>query len=263
MATYFSLVAGIRKLLTAVVASAGAADQDKLVATNASGKVDQSVLPIGSTATDVASGDHLHDDRYLKLTGGTLTGNISITKDGQAGFDISSYGDSYSTMLFRRYRGSQAAPGAVLSGDLLGGWVGQGYDSGSVLRNGAILYIQAAGDFSSSSAPGRLIFQTTPVGSVAPQSRLRIEPDGTVLINTGTSDGLSKTYVAGDIGVSPGSTYRVNGVQVVSARRTGWGAPTGTATRAAFATTTVTTAQLAERVKALIDDLTAHGLIGP
>ncbi len=34
-----------------------------------------------------------------------------------------------------------------------------------------------------------------------------------------------------------------------------WAAATGTATRTTFATTTVTTAQLAERVKALIDDL--------
>jgi len=49
---------------------------------------------------------------------------------------------------------------------------------------------------------------------------------------------------------------------VVGSRKTGWGAPTGTATRTAFATGSVTTAQLAERVKALIDDLTAHGLIG-
>ena len=45
-------------------------------------------------------------------------------------------------------------------------------------------------------------------------------------------------------------------------RPTGWGAPTGTATRTTFATTTATVTQLAERLKALIDDLTAEGLIG-
>lgn len=45
-------------------------------------------------------------------------------------------------------------------------------------------------------------------------------------------------------------------------RRTGWTSPTGTATRTTFATSTVTVSQLAERVKGLIDDLTAHGLIG-
>ena len=41
-----------------------------------------------------------------------------------------------------------------------------------------------------------------------------------------------------------------------------YGAPTGTATRTAFATSTVTTQQLAERVKALIDDLRNYGLLG-
>lgn len=56
--------------------------------------------------------------------------------------------------------------------------------------------------------------------------------------------------------------YWVGANPVVGARKTGWGAPSGTATRTTFDTTTVTTAQLAERVKALIDDLTAHGLIG-
>jgi len=55
------------------------------------------------------------------------------------------------------------------------------------------------------------------------------------------------------------------GTQVVNTRKTGWAVATGTATRTTFDTTTVTLAQLAERVKALIDDLHAtagHGLIG-
>jgi len=67
---------------------------------------------------------------------------------------------------------------------------------------------------------------------------------------------------SGDINARTGQVYRVNGTQVVAARRTGWTAATGTATRTTFATSTVTTAQLAERVKALIDDLLAHGLLG-
>lgn len=46
------------------------------------------------------------------------------------------------------------------------------------------------------------------------------------------------------------------------AKRTGWGAPTGTATRTTFVTGSVTLPALAEHVKALIDDLTAYGLIG-
>lgn len=62
-----------------------------------------------------------------------------------------------------------------------------------------------------------------------------------------------------------GGMYKANGVQVVAARKTGWAVATGTATRTTFDTATVTTAQLAERVKALIDDLhqtAGHGLIG-
>ena len=63
-------------------------------------------------------------------------------------------------------------------------------------------------------------------------------------------------------GMLTASLYAINGAQVVINRQTGWAAPTGTATRTTFNTGTVTLAQLAERVKALIDDLTTHGLIG-
>lgn len=53
--------------------------------------------------------------------------------------------------------------------------------------------------------------------------------------------------------------------QVIGARKPGWTPATGTATRTTFVTSTVTLPQLAEHVKALIDDLHAtagHGLIG-
>jgi len=63
------------------------------------------------------------------------------------------------------------------------------------------------------------------------------------------------------IDVSNGDIYK-NGVKVIGNKSTGWTAATGTATRTTFATTTVTTEQLAQRVKALIDDLITHGLIG-
>jgi hypothetical protein len=61
-----------------------------------------------------------------------------------------------------------------------------------------------------------------------------------------------------------GDIFRT-GVKVLSTRKTGWGLATGTATRTTFATGSVTLPQLAERVKALIDDLEAtagHGLLG-
>lgn len=60
-----------------------------------------------------------------------------------------------------------------------------------------------------------------------------------------------------------GLNLHLNGTKVLGARKTGWVAPTGTASRATFATTSVTLPDLAARVKALIDDLTSHGMIGP
>lgn len=65
-----------------------------------------------------------------------------------------------------------------------------------------------------------------------------------------------------DLFLAAGGEIRVNNVRVLGDRRPGWTAASGTATRTTFATGSVTTAQLAERVKALIDDLIAHGTIG-
>lgn len=61
--------------------------------------------------------------------------------------------------------------------------------------------------------------------------------------------------------VMGGDLYR-GATKLVGTRRTGWSAATGTASRGSFDTASVTTAELAQRVKALVDDLVAHGLIG-
>jgi hypothetical protein len=92
------------------------------------------------------------------------------------------------------------------------------------------------------------------LGSIATQSA------ASVAISGGTVSGLASLAVAGDCDVS--EVYKVDGVKVVGNRATGWGVPTGTASRAAFDTGAITAGQLAQRVKALIDDLRAHGLIG-
>jgi hypothetical protein len=74
--------------------------------------------------------------------------------------------------------------------------------------------------------------------------------------------GTGAVSINGTVALADGGTFSIAGDQVVGARRTGWVAPTGTSSRATFDTATVTATQLAERVKALIEDLTAHGLIG-
>lgn len=66
----------------------------------------------------------------------------------------------------------------------------------------------------------------------------------------------------GNWNLAVGKVYKINNVQVLGARITGWTAATGNATRSTFATGSVTLSVLAEHVKALIDDLTTHGIIG-
>lgn len=56
--------------------------------------------------------------------------------------------------------------------------------------------------------------------------------------------------------------YRANGTQVLSSRITGWEIPSGVAERTTFDTESATLVEVARRLKALIDDLMQHGLIG-
>jgi hypothetical protein len=79
------------------------------------------------------------------------------------------------------------------------------------------------------------------------------------------ADGATLQAQLDSTGFNASIAFKVAGTKVVGARKTGWGAPTGTATRTTFDTSTVTLPQLAERLKALLDDLSAtagHGLIG-
>jgi lysophospholipase L1-like esterase len=107
-------------------------------------------------------------------------------------------------------------------------------------------------------------------GSAAATFRINYRLSDGCGINSNWYPNSDATFDLGASGVawrdlSLTRALRVGANQVVGARKTGWGAPTGTATRTTFDTTTVTLPQLAERVKALLDDLNAtagHGLIG-
>ena len=83
-------------------------------------------------------------------------------------------------------------------------------------------------------------------------------PNGTVPFKIIQSDTSANNYVY--IGTSAGR-IGLNGT-TPTAKSSGWGAPTGVATKTTFDTATVTLPQLAERLKALIDYLTLRGDIG-
>lgn len=57
-------------------------------------------------------------------------------------------------------------------------------------------------------------------------------------------------------------TVSIDGTQVLTTRRTGWTAPSGTAYRGSFNTDSNNITTLSRTVKALIDDLISHGIIG-
>jgi hypothetical protein len=83
--------------------------------------------------------------------------------------------------------------------------------------------------------------------------------------NSGTTavtiDSSQNTDHAGNCGVASGKVYKVNGTQVVSSRRTGWTAQTATASRTDLGASP-TVGAIASFLRALYDDLAAHGLIG-
>lgn len=98
------------------------------------------------------------------------------------------------------------------------------------------------------------------IGSSAFLGSERLRITGGTIAASGATD---VNFGGGSIDM--GTALRYRGTQVIGSRKTGWSVPTGTATRTAFDTTTVTLQALAEHVKALIDDLhstAGHGMIG-
>jgi len=144
--------------------------------------------------------------------------------------------------VFNILNTTSAASGTGALDCLGGGYFGRGVYA----DRGSALY---AGDFNSGSN----------YASLANASLAATFGDGADVVDI---CGTEAIYVSpGNIDLNSG-VYKVAATQVVTSRQTGWGAPTGTADRNTFATGTVTLSELAERVKALIDDLTTHGLIG-
>jgi hypothetical protein len=78
-------------------------------------------------------------------------------------------------------------------------------------------------------------------------------------LSLGIYNGASRRF---RLETDPTPAIHLNDVPVLRERRIGWTPPTGVSSRATFDTASVSLVELAQRVRALIDDLTAHGLIG-
>jgi len=96
---------------------------------------------------------------------------------------------------FSKSNGTEAAPVIVNDGDVLGeirfqGYNGTGYDS-----VGSIIQSAVDGTPTASSVPGRLVFQTTPVGAGGPVERGRITSVGySKFTNTGSYYSVNSPY---------------------------------------------------------------------
>jgi hypothetical protein len=138
-----------------------------------------------------------------------------------------------------------------------GVYIGTPSNAGTIVNNWGLYQDHAA-------AKNALLGRTL-IGGLTDDASTNLQVNGTFKV-TGASTlaALSATTGAfsGGITVDTGNSYKVNNVAVVGATKPGWTAATGTATRTTFVTSTVTTEQLAQRVKALLDDLISHGLIG-
>ena len=217
----------------------------------------------------------------LSATTGAFTGVTTVNLSGTSLTSIAGYvfgaaaADGFGTSVvldaagiypryvLRRTNGTSASRTAIVLDDILGSFEGRGYDGSAFTTLRAGIDFVAAENWSGAAQGGKIAFRTTTNGAITgAQVKMTLENRGVLLIGGTIDDGTNKLRVSGGITVDTGNSYKVNNVAVVGATKTGWTAATGTATRTTFATATVTLEQLAQRVKALLDDLISHGLIG-
>jgi hypothetical protein len=155
---------------------------------------------------------------------------------------------SQQTRIASYYNDPAAEGGAIVNNNSQNHWIGSNTAGGNMEE---VAYGTA---FKSASGGGG--FKSDPTYAL----RVFTGGGGDILWCR-ASDGVS--YFAGPLIQT--KIYDSAGVNqlIDSVRKTGWTAPTGTPSRATYATSSVTLATLAGFVMALYQDLASHGLIGP
>lgn len=183
--------------------------------------------------------------------------NVAGADGAGSGYGIDTFA-GVGAMVFRRANTTNAAPSKLLSADQIGQMSWRGWDNSGVYSNNqAVIRATAAEDWNDATHRGiNLIFLTTPTASAAIAQAMEVFASGGVGVGASAADPGINNITA--------TAYKSGATQVVGARVTGYTAMTGTPDKAtAFATSTVTLAQLAGRMMQLQADLTTHGLIGP
>lgn len=120
---------------------------------------------------------------YLPLTGGTLTGTITIDANAAAGVIASrASGDGNGAgYTWQKARGTTSSRSAVQSGDILGFCQFLGYDGTQYLSAAQIL-VAVDGAPGTNDMPGRVVISVTPDGGSSPQEAFRISQNKEIRI---------------------------------------------------------------------------------
>lgn len=94
------------------------------------------------------------------------------------------YGDVNTAMQFQvqKYRGTEAAPTALLANDVIGQFLFQGYN-GSSIATSAALQARATENFASGATGTEFLFNSCSQGSSTSTERMRIRDDGVIQTN--------------------------------------------------------------------------------
>lgn len=158
---------------------------------NKSGDIITGSLGIGGDTTGIVNGN-------------TVTAKMCVKQDDSgpvAGF-VKAGGSSAArgaTVYICRSRGTIEEPTSVQEGDTLSTLVTAGHD-GTDIALAAAIEIQVDGTPANDSIPGRIVFNTTSVGSNTHAERVRITESGNVGI--GTNNPSEKLEVEGNVSVS-------------------------------------------------------------
>ena len=159
------------------------------------------VNSVSISATNVQAAIEELDSEKLNLTGGTLTGNVTVNRNGislptptsgavlQVGqsdgvnnvIELVSF-DTPTSILGRRSAGGNGSRSAVSNNDVLFKTAGSGYDGSSFPGESVSIQLVAAGAHNTSSKPTKVLVQVTPTGSNTPITVLTVDSN-TVTVN--------------------------------------------------------------------------------
>ena len=121
----------------------------------------------------------------------------------------STFGNGGLGSLFvgRRARGTAIAPTAVQGGDVLVGYLAQGYGTSGFSGTRGGMFVVAAENWSNAAQGTRLAFNTTMTGTTAPGTRMTLDPSGNLGIGTTTPSATVEAFREGDVAVVQATSF--------------------------------------------------------